>query len=247
MKLQTLATKSMFGIVSGAKIFLKTTSPLQKFVDRPGYTHEFCNNQAITILQRDGFIRCAEFFLKYSKELNSGVLWADQDWKNIGHYYDPKSTRGLWHFPSADEEFQHYINQAMANKRQGNLSKTVFFLGAAAHLLQDLCVPHHSRRKIFSGHQQYEKWVQQYCNNYAINSHGIYQEGKPLGEILLENASVSADLLNWVETDKNKVLYHRATEILLPLAQGTTAGFLQQVYNILFQAVTYPQSAVNAS
>jgi phospholipase C len=229
LNLQIIINKSILGMT---RLVLTTTGPLQKLIDHPGATHEFCNTQALKILQHDGFSRCATFFLQYAKELNSGVYWADQGWKNVSHFFKPASTKGLWRFPGATEEFEQHLSQAMKTMRQGNLRKAVFFLGAAAHLAQDLCVPHHALGKMFAGHQQYETWVQQHYDQYAVNSHGIYWEGEPVA-ILPANAAVSADLFKWVETDTSERWYHKATEILLPLAQCTTAGLLQWFYGNL--------------
>ncbi len=232
LDLHILTNKSMLDTV---RFVLTVTGPLQKLIDRPGETHEFCNTQAIKILQQDGFTRCATFFLRYEKELNKGVYWADQGWKNVSHFFKPASAKGLWLFPSATEEFEQHLSQAMKTAHQGNLRKAVFFLGAAAHLVQDLCVPHHALGKILAGHQQYETWVQQRYDQYAVNSHGIYWEREPVAR-LLGNVAVSADLLKWVDTDSSEQWYHKATEILLPLAQCTTAGLLQWFYSNLYKS-----------
>ena len=228
MQLQAIASASVVGSV---RLFLATTSPLQSLLDKPCITHEFCNRQAVIILSKDGLSSCADFFSLYTDELNAGVIWADQGWKNVNHYFEPDSRKGLWQFSSAIEEFGLYLNQATRNMRRSELRKACFFLGAAAHLLQDLCVPHHSRGKVFDGHKQYETWAREHCSGFAVDSGGIYRQGQPTNGLLFDNASVSADLLPWVTFEGDETMYKKATAILLPLAQRTTAGLLLRFYN----------------
>jgi len=54
--------------------------------------------------------------------------------------------------------------------------KACFCLGAAAHLVQDLCVPHHSRSIVYGGHQRYETWVEKHVEHYLVWSKGIYDD-----------------------------------------------------------------------
>jgi hypothetical protein len=73
---------------------LAAISPLQAFIDQPGITHEFCNQQALQILRNDGLTRQADFFSRHLKELNLGVYWADKGWRNANHYFEPLTGRG---------------------------------------------------------------------------------------------------------------------------------------------------------
>lgn len=220
MEMQLLVDKSMQKIT---RFVLSATSPLQSIVDPPRMTHRFCNNQAIGILRGDGFSGAATFFTQYRGELNRGVYWADQDWKNSSHYFR-LTAKGLWHFPSALEVFDLYWNQASKKMYAGNPEQAMFYLGAAAHLVQDMCVPHHARGKIFAGHQFYEQWVERQYVQFAANSGGLYRENRKPRMLLTSNAAVSADLLDWVNTGRSEEDFQKATEILLPLAQQTTAG-----------------------
>ncbi len=218
-------------VSTGVKVLLATTGPLQGLFDRPGMTHEFCNRQALHILRRDGFSRCSGFFQQYLPQLTAGVYWADEGWKNVGHYLEAGSEKGLWQFPSAIDEFRCYYGQAFHRARQGDCAKAAFFLGAAVHLVQDLCVPHHARARVLAGHKQYESWVQANCQRYAVDAEGIYQDSHLAHTLLLKNAVVAADLLTWVEADAGELSYHNATAILLPQAQRATAGLLLQFFS----------------
>jgi phospholipase C len=216
---------------------LAVAGPFQKIFDSPGVTHEFCNNQAITILQRDGLSQAANFLMKFRHELNYGVYWADRGWKNSGHYMF--EGKGLWRFPNALEMFDLYFHQAAKHVYAGNPRQAMIYLGAAAHLVQDMCVPHHSRGKLFAGHRQYENWVKQRYSEYGIGSGGVYQEGAAARKFILGNAAVSADLMEWVDVDGREEDYRKATEIVLPLAQQTTAGLFSAFYERMYKPVCH--------
>ena len=234
-------------VVGGAKLVLTAVSPFQNLFDPPGITHEFCNHQALTILQHDGFELDAQFLTTYMTELNAGVYWADKGWRNVSHYFEPSSGKGLWQFATAIETFQSYYQQGLNNMYRKNYSQAVFFLGAAAHLIQDLCVPHHTRAKIFSGHKEYESWVQQSYNDYAIAENGIYSEDANIAVQLLGNAKVAADLFDWVDLDRGTMKYHEATTILLPLAQRSTAGLFMNFCAASGNIIHHPRPSALAT
>jgi len=208
-------------------LVLSAISPFQTVLDQPGLTHEFCNCQALAILKNDGFARQAAFLSAYAFELNSGGYWADKGWKNAHHYFEPGSGKGLWHFSNAVDNFKLYYQLALKFAKRCDSKNAVFFLGAAAHLLQDLCVPHHVRIKLFHGHKPYEAWVQERRGKYAVATKGIYQEGRSLSALLVDNAVAAADFFDWVRYEGDDSFYHKSTEVLLPLAQRSTAGLFQ--------------------
>lgn len=216
-------------IIAGTKLLLTVVSPLQSIIDRPGKTHEFCNRQALTILRNDGYTDCATFIEKYLQEFNAGVYWADQGWKNVSHYFVPSSGSGLWHFSNAVEEYSAFIAQAKAKIINHDYGRAVFFLGAAVHLVQDLCVPHHARSKLFCGHKEYEQWAEKNCVRYAIREQGLYNDSLT-SDRLIKNAATAADMLPLVNEQASGSDYHKATSVLLPMAQQSTAGMLQQFF-----------------
>jgi phospholipase C len=201
-------------------------------VDKPAVTHAFCNMQAFQILSRDAVIPCTDFFRTYLKEINSGGYWTDSQWKNIDHYLEPDTGRGIWPFGNALDLFQQYFSCAFKEARQGNRRKAAFFLGAAAHLVQDMCVPHHARGRMFNGHQEYESWAMKACQDYAVDSMGIYLQGSRIAEFIVRNARVAADLLDAVDTDKGIHDYAGVSAIALPLAQRSTAGLFEHFHRV---------------
>lgn len=223
MNLPALGHSSM---VAGAKLFLAAVSPLQSFLDQPGVAHEFCNRQAAAILADAGYTNAAQLMNSYMTELNAGVYWADNGWKNVCHYYEPVGGKGLWQFSHAIDAFDSYYQKSLTLLSRGSIQDAVFFLGAAAHLLQDLCVPHHARARIFNGHKEYESWVKLHYNQYAVKEQGVPQG--PIKRVLLANAAMAADLYDWVDLEQGGCNYHEVTRIALPEAQRTTATLLLQ-------------------
>ncbi|SCM81895.1 Phospholipase C zinc-binding protein [uncultured Sporomusa sp.] len=212
--------------VAGARLLLTAISPFQSLFDRPSITHEFLNRQAVTILHNDGLETHAYFLEQFLPELTAGVYWADKGWKNISHYYEPLTGKGLWQFATALDDFSVYYELALKNAWQSDFAQSIFFLGAAAHLLQDVCVPHHARAKLFAGHKEYENWVK--CNHTAFASEyqGIYTAPSTPYVLLINNAATAADYLEWV-TEENHTRFHTVTTCLLPLAQRSTAGLFE--------------------
>jgi phospholipase C len=208
------------------KIFLGSGTPIQKLFSEKGVTHLFCNRQAIKILKNDGRIKHSLFFNNHIDNLNRGVIWADKGWKYFAHYLDPKENNGYGPYPNAKLECKYYFDKAMYFWANNKKKKSMFFLGAAAHLVQDLCVPHHSVGVAFCGHKEYEKWVKDNYTSYEALSGGIYNYYENSGEWVEHNANISRVYYPYVSFIRSSRSYDMATKVLLPLAQRTTAGFL---------------------
>lgn len=215
---------------------LAVAAPFQTYFDHPATTHEFCNRQGLKILANDGFGQYADFLQGYDKELNMGVNWADKGWKNIHHYFDPATQKGLWHFANAVSIFDVYHQLALQFARRRRLRRAVFFIGAAAHLVQDACVPQHARAKLFDGHKQYEMWVQENFAGYAVATGGAYSAGQPAATLLMGNACVAADYFDWVRYEGDTSRFRQVTAEVLALAQRSTAGLLLTFAEEAFKA-----------
>lgn len=215
----------MAPVVAGVKMLIKATGPIQGLLDSPGLTHEFCNAQSINILRYDGHERYASILQRYLKQLNTGVFWADRGWKNVSHYLVADTKKGLWEFSNAITECLSYYTRATKHAKAGELMKGMFFLGAAAHLVQDLCVPHHARGKLFNGHREFEAWAETYRYLFRADGSAIYKPDVPVQQWLIHNASVAADWLSNTTESSAEAQYRDATRCLLPLAQRSTAGF----------------------
>ena len=195
-------------------------------------THSFINEQGRKILFNDGHKKAFQFFQIFAEPLDSGVLWVDTGLKSTCHLYDPDTQSGMWFWPSAAEKCTEFYNKARKLWQQKKHDKAIFYLGAAIHLVQDMCVPHHAACKIFGSHMDFEDWAESHKDHYKVTRGGIYDLALKPEEWIAENARLAKAFYPLVE-DGARTGYHQAAEILLPQAQRTTAGFLLQFYNQL--------------
>jgi phospholipase C len=165
------------------------------------------------------------FLNTYLEQINAGASWADQGWKNVAHFFDPVTEQGLRGWPDATVEFMDYLANARTWLQQLHFPQAFFYLGAATHLVQDMCVPFHSRRLVLAGHHDYEKWVERNVEDYLVFKGGLYKESvEDPREWIIDNARSSYDWFALVESSSRKG-YQAATNHLLSLTQRTTAGF----------------------
>ncbi|MBO8138743.1 MAG: zinc dependent phospholipase C family protein [Desulfotomaculum sp.] len=208
-----------------AKIILHAAAPIQKIIDNiHGDTHVFLNRQAVEILKNDGHHKISKYLANYIDSIDRGTLWADKGWKNFAHYYNPYTGRGIWPWPNAKIEGRIYFEKSIKLWKKGCLDKCLFYLGTAVHLIQDMCVPHHSHGAALSGHSRYERWVQSNYINYAVNCGGIYKLRR-IEDWIDANARLSWDYYPYVTPNGTEKSYHQATAVLLTRAQQSTAGF----------------------
>lgn len=212
---------------NAVKLFLAAGTPIQKLVSGKGDTHLFCINQALLILKNDGAGQYARNINNYIDFLNKGVLWADKGWKNCSHYFDPVVSQGLGPWPDARLELDNFFNKSLKHYKKGDKGKFFFYLGAALHLIQDLCVPHHANSVAFCGHKEYESWVLENYNDFSVEAGGIYSKFSTHSDWLLFNARLSKSYFPYVSNIGTETSYKLATSTLLPLAQRSTAGFLK--------------------
>ena len=208
------------------RAILLAASPIQALVERPGLTHSFCNRQAIRILLSDGRERAAQLAAQHLENLEAGSIWVDRGWRSSGHFYDPDSGRGLWRWPSALDFCRVYYGRAVANWKKGAAARAFFYLGAATHLVQDLCVPHHSAGKLFDGHQEFEDLARERALWHPCRSGGLYDLASEPGSWVAANANFSQGFLPLARAGAPDADKEEAISNLLPRAQRSTAGFL---------------------
>jgi len=208
-----------------ARALLTVAGPVQRLVDRPSATHLHLNRQALQILYGDGLARQADFLARHLPYLQRGVSWADTGWKNVAHYFDPRTGCGLKPWPGAAAECERYFARAMACWRRGRLKGSLFFLGAAAHLVQDLCVPYHAGLVPFSGHQAFERWAEKHLSRYPALT-GMYGRARDPAGWVAANARDSLGWLPGLVASPRDEVFDRVAAAMVPLAMGTTAGFL---------------------
>ncbi|NPV93027.1 MAG: hypothetical protein HPY50_19850 [Firmicutes bacterium] len=188
-------------------------------------THVLCNQQARLILESDGHLEAANLLEAYNQDIDVGICWPDGGWGSIHHFYHPKTGEGYLGMTSAEVIFERFSQRAVKLWRRGSHEKAMFFLGAATHLLQDLCEPHHSNCTCSMDHHRYEVWVQSHSHDYLVFNDGHYNKHQRLSDWLKECALRSYDLIELVNGKPDDAKYREATEILLPFTQRATAGF----------------------
>lgn len=199
--------------------------PFQKLFDKPGKTHEFLTEQAIRILEADGFSVAASFYEGWLDTLISGSYWADARWMNATHHYNPKTRRGLWIWPGAADQLRNWYNLAASLWRRGRHERSMLILGACLHVVQDCCQPYHANCMVFDGHQEYERWADAHKEDYAVNDGGLYGVSSRPEGWAVANAELACGYLGPVSSEAEGER-ERSTSVLLPRAMRTTAGFL---------------------
>ncbi len=211
---------------TAAKLLLHAASPIQRIIDHlPADTHIFFNRQAVKILYNDGYQSISRYLSSQLEIINSGVIWADKNWKNFAHYFNPLKNRGIWPWPDARSECRNYYKKALTHWQQGMLDKSMFFLGAAVHLVQDMCNPYHARCVALAGHSTYERWAQHHHLKYAVNDGGIYHLSAAPEYWINLNAKLAWLYYPNISSWRSEEQYHRTSAIVLPQAQRSSAGF----------------------
>lgn len=177
----------------------------------------------------DGFVQEQRKLLNVLPFLNAGVVWADQDYKSINHFYNPVKNRGLYGFSNAAAECRGYYNQALRKYDEEDACAAYFYLGAACHLIQDVTIPQHVNIKLLKQHRKYEQWligVYESYSEFRACRGGIYLEG--IDAFLEYNSNQAMEVHRKLLHEPNEQKkFYQTTMVILLTAQRTTAGFLR--------------------
>lgn len=215
------------------KGIMHAVNPLKKKLLKTYCTvHKFIIIQAIEILKNDGYKEEASFFKKHIVSLNNGVTWADQDFKSSNHFYHVTRGKGLYGFSDALTECKKYYNRSMAFIDAGDVSKALFYFGAACHLVQDTTVPQHVNNKLLKSHRKFELWIiSRLMTDYSfIAKDGtvIYDE---IEDYIVNNAIMAnSTYIKNLAIHSRDERYSRIATTILKEAQRTTAGFMVKYY-----------------
>lgn len=216
------------------KKIVKAVNPLKKKVIKTEcIVHKFINNQAIEILKNDGHDEIYEHLSKYIDDLNDGVVWADQDFKSSSHFFNPNTKRGLYGSSNAKIECINYYKKAIKEYFSGEMKKSMFYLGAACHLIQDLTIPQHANVELLHNHRAYENWVIKMHNKqqrFRVKKGGIYLNSIE-GYILLNTKNALETHRKYSSINNVHFRFHKITEEVLVMAQKTSAGLM---YNFFY-------------
>lgn len=194
--------------------------------------HKFINIQALEILKNDNYINVYDFFKYHIVTLNEGTVWADQDFKSSCHMYNPYTKRGLYGRKSAMElatEYYHYAKQLWIKNDEYH---SLFYLGAALHILQDMTVPQHANVRLLDNHKQYETFVKktyQYIEKFKANEGAYILDS--IQDYIRFNAKTALKVhkkFKNIKYDEGRFI--KISNCILPLAQRTTAGCMVTFY-----------------
>lgn len=200
--------------------------------------HQYINFQGIEILKNDRYMDAFTFFSDYVTQLNKGVVWADQDLKSSNHFYSPIKDRGLYGNSNALSLALEYYDTALKSWGNGDNENAMFYLGATAHLIQDMTVPHHANIRLLDNHRQFESFIRRAYHNtpsFLVYKGGYYMES--IEEFIKCNARTAMRIyskLRYISEEEKR--FYTITKFTLPLAQRTTAGCFMRFYRDITKA-----------
>lgn len=126
-----------------------------------------------------------------------------------------------------------YYVRAIRYWKKSESGKSLFYLGAALHLIQDVTIPQHVNIRLLEDHRQFENFVKRSYQN--VNAFQAYQGAYVLSSIenyMKFNARTALKIYKRFRNIKNdESRYYRITKCTLPLAERTTAGAMIMFYN----------------
>lgn len=203
-----------------ATAVVRSLSFLQQKLDRPGVTHVLLVKKALDNFQAK-HAAGAQLLAPYLKQMSRGVLWADCDWKNCNHYYHPKLERGLWLFSNAASECAFYYTSAVKEWRADRKERAALLLGAAAHLLQDVCVPFHTIPKILLGHRDFEEFAEVKALEYVDHGFPHDLSHRDVDTEVRNYALFSSQFLPLLLKEQS-IVYHDVLRAIVPAALKNT-------------------------
>ncbi len=213
--------------------FLYSINPIKKqIINTPCSIHKFINLQSLEIIKNDNYLDAFNFFSDNLIALNDGVVWADQDFKSSGHFYNPYKERGLYGNRDALSLAREYYNSTIECWKKANLQDSMFYLGATMHIIQDMTIPQHANIKLLDSHRQYENFVRRNYQSYKdfiAEDGGYYFDN--IDEFVKYNSRNAISIYNKLkEIENENERFYKLTKYILPLAQRTSAGCLMRFY-----------------
>lgn len=197
--------------------------------------HIFINYRALNILKNDKYLAEYNFYSNYIDIINEGAVWADQDFKSANHFYNPYKKRGLYGRKSAMDLGIDYYGKAILFWIKGEYSKSLFYLGAALHIIQDMTVPQHANIRLLDDHRQYETFIKEtyeYIKEFEVIS-GAYLLDSIENYIRFNSRVALKIYKNYKNVEDDRRRYYLISRCGLPLAIRTTAGALVMFYNVI--------------
>lgn len=116
---------------------------------------------------------------------------------------------------------------------RNDFAHSLFYLGAALHLIQDVTIPQHVNIRLLENHRQFENFVKRTFR--SVKAFQAEQGAYVLSTIenyVKFNARTALKIYKRFRNIKNdESRYYRITKCTLPLAERTTAGAMVLFYN----------------
>lgn len=215
------------------KTIFNLANPIKKSIIKTHcIVHMHINIYAVKILKNDKYLDQYNFFGSYILDINEGAVWADQDFKSSNHFYNPDKEKGMYGRNSAMDLGVDYYNKALELWNTGDYKKSLFFLGAALHIIQDMTVPQHANIRLLDDHRQYETYIKRsfnYLDDIDVKT-GAYLLDS-IEDYVRFNARVALKIYRRFQGIKdNENRFYRIGKCSLPLAIRTTAGAMVMFY-----------------
>lgn len=218
-----------------ARKIMNLINPVKKRIIKTYCTvHKYININAINILKNNGYEQEYKFYKKYLKNLNNGVVFADQNFKSSNHFYNVNTGKGLYGFSNALLECKKYYNKAIYYLNIKNINMSIFYLGAACHLIQDSTVPYHVNNKLLKNHRKFEVWIiSRLLNDYSFRECKEIKRFDSIEKYIKNNAIIADKIYKkYFEIKDVNLKFEKISNIIIKEAEKTTAGFLLDYYEI---------------
>ncbi|MBA5851888.1 zinc dependent phospholipase C family protein [Clostridium sp. cel8] len=215
------------------KLFF-AVNPLKKKIMKTNCTvHKFIMIRSIEILKNDGYKEESEYFRENILRLNSGVSWADQDFKSSNHFYHVSRGKGLYGFSDALTECKKYYNKSISMAKAGKMDESLFYFGAACHLIQDVTVPQHVNNRLLKSHRKFELWIiSKLMSDYSFVANNNVVRYESLDDYIKNNAIMAnSTYIKNLDVKSTDERYWNIASTILKEAQRTTSGFMLDYYD----------------
>lgn len=221
------------------RIVFGIANPIKKSIIKTQCkVHKSINIYALKILKNDKYFEEYNLFNSYILDINKGTVWADQDFKSSNHFYNPHKKKGLYGRKSAMDLGVEYYSNAIKLWHEGKFNESLFFLGAALHIIQDMTIPQHANIRLLDNHHQYEIYVNrtyEYLDKLEVEKGTLLLES--IEDYIRFNARVAIKIykkFNMISKDEER--FYRIAKCGIPLAKRTTAGAMVMFHNDIFKS-----------
>lgn len=215
----------------------KVVNPIKKkIINTNCEVHLFIQKSALDVLKEEGYEKQVQFYKSFEEYVNKGLVWADQDFKSYFHFYNPENKRGMYgHTTNAMTLANTYYKNALYFINKGDYANGMAYFGAMCHLIQDVTIPQHAKRKLLDSHKQFETYVK---DNYkkvkrfkTTDSPLVYSSVSDYIDYNSRSALKFDFMYRHMDSDNTK--FYLVAFDALNLAQRSTAGCMLMFYDDL--------------